>query len=105
MSALKVHIRLPFIFNGGEGAGGIRRVAPVVYDGPPLHKKLFSFPSPPPLMTQINGDDLPHQKKKEREKMRKEKREREQKMKKSVSLSLSPNETLGSPEACFLGKI
>ena len=28
VSALEVHIMLPFIFNGVEGAGGIRRVAP-----------------------------------------------------------------------------
>ena len=28
-----------FFFLGGGGAGGIRRVAPIVYNGPPLHKK------------------------------------------------------------------
>ena len=95
MSALKVQIRLSFIFNGGEGAGGIRRVAPVVYDDPPLHKKFFSFFCPPPFVTQINGDD-PLQEHIKGEKIKREK---------SVSLSLSPNETLGSPEVCLLGKI
>ena len=33
-----------FIFNGGEGAGGIRRVAPKVYDNPALQKKFFGRP-------------------------------------------------------------
>ena len=37
----------PFIFNLGEGAGGIRRVAPVGYDDHPLHKKVFGRPPPP----------------------------------------------------------
>jgi len=36
--------RGPFIFNGGEGAGGIRQVAPVGYHDPPLHKKSFWTP-------------------------------------------------------------
>ena len=34
VSALEIHIMLSFICNGGEGASGIRRVAPVVYDDP-----------------------------------------------------------------------
>ena len=38
--------RGPFIFNLGEGAGGIRRVAPVGYDDHPLHKKVFGHPPP-----------------------------------------------------------
>ena len=42
--------RRPFIFNGGEGTGGIRRVAPVVYDEPPLHKRVFGRP---PFVSQI----------------------------------------------------
>ena len=97
MSALKVHIRLSFIFNDGEGAGVIRWVAPVVYDDPPLHKKFFFiFLVPPSFVTQINGDDPPPQEHIKGKKIRREK---------SASLSLSPNETVGSPEACLLGKI
>ena len=34
-----------FIFNGGEGAGGIRRVAPKVYDNPTLQKKFSGWPA------------------------------------------------------------
>ena len=52
VSALEVHIMLPLIFNGGEGAGGIRRVAPVVYDDPLFIKIFFPLvfcPPPPPL--------------------------------------------------------
>ena len=36
--------RGPFIFNLGEGADGIRQVAPVGYGDSPLHKKVFGRP-------------------------------------------------------------
>ena len=70
VSALEVHIMLPFIFNGVEGAGEIRRVAPRSCSiwSPPPHKNFFHF-LPPPLVTQINGDDpppLPKKRKKEK---------------------------------------
>ena len=104
VSALEVHIMLPFIFNGGEGAGGIRRVAPVVYDD--FIRNFFHFLCPPPpLVTQINGDDPPPPQENKKGKKNKESGNKEKKNEKSVSLSLSLNETLGSPEACFLGKI
>lgn len=37
-------------FNLGEGAGGIRQVAPVGFDDPPLHKTVFGQP---PVVSQI----------------------------------------------------
>ena len=42
--------RGPFIFNLGEGAGGIRQAALVGYDDPPLHKRVFGQP---PFVSQI----------------------------------------------------
>ena len=50
----------PFIFNLGEGAGGIRRVAPVGYDDHPLHKKVFGRPPPLCVPTRCPATPPPH---------------------------------------------
>ena len=54
-------------------AGGIRRVAPVVYDDPPLHKK---FLGAPPLHPKLIEMTLPPKKKEKRKKEKREKGKR-----------------------------
>ena len=59
----------------GKGAGGIRQVAPVVYDDPPLHRNFLGGSPLSPKLTEMT----PPPKKKKRKKGKEKERERERK--------------------------
>ena len=83
VSALEVHIMLPFIFNGVEGAGGIRRVAPRSCSiwSPPPHKNFFHFL--PPFLPKFLAmpPPPPPPPRKEKRKKNKERGNKQKKMK------------------------
>ena len=80
----------------GWGAGGIRRVAPVVYDDPPSSWEVFwAHPPPtPPPRTNVfliyRDDPSPPQRKKRKEKKRKKERPNKEK---NENLLFLPYET------------
>ena len=87
VSALEVHIMLPFILNGVEEAGGIRRVTPRSCSiwWPPPHKNFVHFLAPPsPLWPKLMEMTAPppaprkEKRKKNKERGNKEKKKKNQ---------------------------